>query len=215
MSIRTHDRESGVPGGGKGRKDRVGGSGVYPMSGPHPPGNAPAVWPGGWGQGKRGAAGYQDHGESELNLAQVIPEKVRDLMTKDPAFCQASDTAALAARIMKEHNIGALPVVANLHTRMLTGIVTDRDLAVRVMAAGLDPHASAVHEIMSSPVITCSPDADYPEVVRLMERHQIKRVLAVDQSGCVVGIVSQADIALRLPEAAVIADVVRSIAQPR
>lgn len=60
------ERESGVPGGGKGRKDDVGRSGVYPMSGPHPPGNVELKPQASWGQGQRGAAGYEDHGGSAL-----------------------------------------------------------------------------------------------------------------------------------------------------
>ena len=70
---RDKKRESGRPGGGAGRKDKVGPSGVYPMSGPHPRSDAPIVWPGAWGQGKRGAAGYEDHGESELNFDVLSP----------------------------------------------------------------------------------------------------------------------------------------------
>lgn len=60
-------RESGAPGGGQGRRDEVGRSGVYPMSGPHPPGNAPIRTEAAWGQGERGAAGYKNHGRSELS----------------------------------------------------------------------------------------------------------------------------------------------------
>ncbi len=66
-------RESGLPGGGKGRKDEVGGSGVYPLSGPLPPSNAPLRGQMEWGQGERGNAGYEDHGESELTLAPAPP----------------------------------------------------------------------------------------------------------------------------------------------
>ncbi len=60
------NREGGVPGGGKGRKDEVGRSGVYPMSGPHPPGNVELKQQASWGQGERGASGYENHGGSEL-----------------------------------------------------------------------------------------------------------------------------------------------------
>jgi CBS domain-containing protein len=220
MSIRTIDkastkRESGSPGGGKGRKDRVGPSGVYPMSGPHPKGDAPVVWPGSWGQGKRGPAGYEDHGESALISTRVVPEKCRDIMTKDPAFCQASDTAVIAAKLMKKHDVGALPVVGNLHTAKLAGIVTDRDLAMKVVTAGSDPRTILVQDIMTSKVVTCSPDDDYQIALNLMERHQVKRIPAVDNSGRVVGMISQADVALRVPEAAKIAEVVKSIAQPK
>ncbi len=184
------------------------------MSGPHPPGDAPAVWPGTWGQGKRGAAGYEDHGESELRVNPVAPEKCRDLMTKDPAFCQMSDTAAIVAKLMKRHNIGALPVVGNLHTARLVGILTDRDLAMKVVATGLDPNKITAGEIMTSKVVTCSPDDDYQTALNLMERHQLKRIPAVDKLGRVVGMISQADLALRTRDDLKIAEVVKAIVQP-
>ncbi len=184
------------------------------MSGPHPPGDAPMVWPGSWGQGKRGASGYEDHGESELNIAPVMPEKCRDIMTKDPVFCQASDSASLAAKLMLKHNIGALPVVGSLPENKLVGILTDRDLAMKVVAPGRDPHQTTVYDIMSSPVITCSPDDDYQTALDLMEGHQIKRIPAVDRGGHVVGMISEADVALRIPDEKKIEELVRSVVQP-
>src|SRR5438477_6477031 len=84
---RAQKRESGLPGGGAGRVDKVGGSGVYPMSGPHPSGDAPIIPEPAWGQGERGAAGYEDHGESAIYMVNIPPEKCRDLMTKDPICC--------------------------------------------------------------------------------------------------------------------------------
>jgi len=213
--IEKHNKkDSGRPGGGAGRKDRVGPSGVYPMSGPHPPGEAPAVWPGSWGQGKRGASGYEDHGESELIMTRVVPEKCRDIMTKDPVFCQASDSAVIAAKLMKKHNIGVLPVVGNLHESKLVGVITDRDLAMRVVAAGLLPQTTTVNKIMSCPVVTCSPDDDYQQALDLMEQHQLKRIPAIDNSGRVVGMISLADVALRIPDQTKTAEVVKSVAQP-
>lgn len=184
------------------------------MSGPHPPGNAPLVWPGSWGQGKRGAAGYEDHGDSELSASRVVPEKCRDLMTKDPAFCQASDIVSIPAKLMKTHNIGFVPVVGTLRSGKLVGIVTDRDLALRVLASGCDPKRTTVSEIMSSPVVTCSPDDNYHIALDLMERHQLKRIVAVDKSGRAVGVISQADVALRIPDQGETTEVFRSIAQP-
>lgn len=207
------DRESGQPGGGAGRRDEVGSSGVYPMSGPHPAGDVPVVWPASWGQGKRGSAGYEDHGESELNILPVAPEKCRDIMTKDPVLCQAGDSAVVAAKLMQDHNIGALPVVGDL--RKLVGIITDRDLAMRVVASGRNPQTITVQEIMSQPVVTCSPDDEYQKAVELMERHQIKRIPEVDNAGQVVGIISQADVALWILDEKKIAEVVKSIAQPQ
>lgn len=211
---RAKNRESGLPGGGAGRKDRVGGSGVYPMSGPHPKGDAPLVWPGAWGQGKRGAAGYEDHGESELQIQRAQPELCRDIMTKDPVFCQASDTAVIAAKLMKAHNIGALPVIGNLQTKKLVGIITDRDLALRVIADAKNPGAVKLDRIMTQPVITCSPDDPYQNALDLMERHQVKRIPATDRLGRVVGMISEADVALRVADAPKTAEVVTSICRP-
>jgi len=203
------------PGGKASKIDEVGHSGVYPMSGPLPPGDAPAIWPASWGQGKRGAAGYEDHGESELNFRRVIPEKCRDIMSKDPAFCQANDTVAIAGKLMQKHDIGVLPVVENLQTTKVVGIITDRDLAMRVLGAGREPHLTLVRDVMSKPVVTCSPDDDYPVVLELMEKHQLKRIVAVDKAGRAVGMISLADIALRVPDVAKVGEVVVTIAQPR
>lgn len=203
------ERKSTQPG----RTDVVGSSGVYPMSGPHPKGEAPLVWPASWGQGERGAAGYEDHGESELSISLIMPGKCRDFMTKDPVICQSSDSSVVAAKLMQEHNIGALPVVGDKH--QVVGIITDRDLAMRVVAQGRAPETTAVKDIMSHPVVICSPDDEWQKAIELMERYQIKRIPVIDNAGEAVGIISQADVALRIPEDKTIAEAMRAIAQPQ
>ena len=212
---KSKKRESGVPGGGAGRKDEVGRTGVYPMSGPHPPGDAPIVTPAAWGQGKRGAAGFEDHGESELNIPRVTPEKCRDVMTKDPVCCLASDAVSVAAQLMREHDIGVLPVVSDASAKVLVGIVTDRDLALRVVAGERDPRHCEVEDIMSRPVVTCSPDDDYRKALDLMEQYRVRRIPQIDISGRVVGLISQADVALRVHDEAKTAEVVTEISRPR
>ena len=208
------ERESGLPGGGSGRKDEVGRSGVYPMSGPHPSGDAPIVTPASWGQGKRGAPGYEDHGESELNISRVSPEKCRDIMTKDPVCCLAADTVSAAAELMRKYDVGVLPVVLSHASKTLVGMITDRDLALRVVAEERNPHQSTVERIMSRPVVICSPDDPYQKVIHLMERHQLRRIPQVDNSGRVVGIISQADIALRVRDEAKTAEVLTEVSRP-
>jgi len=210
----AQERESGLPGGGAGRKEEVGRSGVYPMSGPHPGGDAPIVTPASWGQGKRGPAGYQDHGESELNVAQVTPEKCRDVMTKDPVCCLGNDSVNLAADLMRKHDVGILPVVLSQANKTLIGIVTDRDLALRVVAEGRDPVKWTVEQIMTRPVVVCSPDDNYQKAIHLMERHQLRRIPQVDNSGRVVGMIAQADIALRVHEDSKTSEVVTEISRP-
>ncbi len=203
-----------MPGGGAGRKDAIGRTGVYRVSGPQPPGDAPIVAMGSWGQGARGAAGYEDHGESELFYRPVTPEKCRDIMTKDPFCCVPADTAAQAARLMKRHDIGILPVVEDRAKKKILGVVTDRDLALKVVAKGLNPAATAVKAVMSKPAIRCSPDDEYERAIELMEEHRIRRVLVTDNFERVVGVIAESDIALRLHDLGKTGELVTAVTQP-
>ncbi len=203
-----------MPGGGAGRKDVVGRSGVYRVSGPQPHGDAPIVGMASWGQGSRGAAGYEDHGESEFFYRPVTPEKCRDIMTKDPFCCVTTDTTAQAARLMKRHDIGVLPVVGDRAGKKLVGVVTDRDLALRVVARGLDPSSIAVKAVMSKPAVQCSPDEGYETAIALMEKWRIRRVFATDRSGRVVGVIAESDVALRLHHPEKTGEVVAWVSQP-
>ena len=85
---------------------------------------------------------------------------------------------------------------------------------MRVVGEARDPDTVTVDQIMSRPVVTCSPDDPYRKALNQMELHQIKRVPAVDKAGRVVGIISQADVALRVGNDRKTAEVVKSIAQP-
>src|SRR5262245_11311587 len=197
---RNDKRESGLPGGGAGRKDDVGHSGVYPMSGPHPPGEAPIAEQAGWGQGTRGPAGFEDHGESEIIVSHTTPERCRDIMSKDPVCCLPNDSTETAAQLMREHDTGILPVVSNREDKKLLGVVTDRDIAMTVVADACDPRDTRVESIMSWPPFVVSPGDPYAHALQTMERNRIRRVPVVDRTGRVVGIISQADIALRVPD---------------
>jgi CBS domain-containing protein len=211
--IREDKRESGMPGGGAGRKDDVRGSGVYPMSGPLPASDAPLVGQTGWGQGARGAAGFEDHGESEITVQQTTPERCRDIMTKEPVCCLPSDSTEKAARLMTKYDTGMIPVVSNMEDKKLVGVVTDRDLAVTVVADACDPKRTSVESVMSRPPIVCSPDDPYQHALETMERNRIRRVAVVDRSGCLVGVISQADIALRVRDRNQTAEVVEEISR--
>ncbi|MBV8847390.1 MAG: CBS domain-containing protein [Bryobacterales bacterium] len=209
-------RESGLPGGGAGRRDEdVGKSGVYPMSGPHPPGDAPIVTPGSWGQGARGAAGYEDHGESEIYMIGVKPEKCRDLMTKDPLCCLPGDSVQQVAQMMKEFDVGVVPIVEDQREKRLAGVVTDRDLAVKALAGERDPREVTIAEVMSLHVVTCSPDDDCGAALQLMEAHRVRRIPVLDASGRIVGIISQGDVAVRMREAEKTAELVMEVSQPQ
>jgi CBS domain-containing protein len=120
--------------------------------------------------------------------------RVRDIMTPDPACCTPESTAQEAALLMKEHDCGAIPVVEPRESRRLAGIVTDRDLAIRGLAAGKGPE-TPVRELMTEAPVSCNPDDEVEIVREVMVARLVRRVPVVDENGNLVGIVAQADIA--------------------
>jgi CBS domain-containing protein len=139
--------------------------------------------------------------------------KVRDIMTESPACCSPEQTVREAARLMAQNDCGAVPVVDEA-TRQVVGVVTDRDLAIRVLAEGRGPD-TRVSEVMTRDPSCCTPDADVQELERLMAERQVRRVPVVEDGRC-VGVVAQADLA-RHPEAVSeqeVAHVVEEISQP-
>jgi CBS domain-containing protein len=137
----------------------------------------------------------------------------RDLMTKDPVTCLPGDTTAEAAQLMRDHDTGMIPVVSNLREKKLLGVLTDRDLALRVVAEGRDSTRWKVESIVSRLAASCSPDDPYEYALQMMERHQIRRLPVVDGTGRIVGIISQADVALRVHDRSQTAEVVREISR--
>lgn len=122
--------------------------------------------------------------------------KAREIMTPNPR-CVTPDTRLQnAARLMKEEDVGILPVVDEVGSTRLIGVLTDRDIALRCVAEGHDSSRCAVREVMTTDVRTASPDQDVDEVMNLMGREQVRRIPIVDEKGGVVGIIAQADIML-------------------
>src|SRR5690242_8596960 len=117
---------------------------------------------------------------------------LRDVMTPDPVTVRSSDPVAQAARVMRDEDVGSVPAVDE---GTIAGIITDRDIAVKVVAAGVDPQSAAVSEFMSPHLITGRPGMTLTEASRLMGREQIRRLPVVDQNR-LVGIVSLGDLAL-------------------
>jgi CBS domain-containing protein len=115
-------------------------------------------------------------------------------MTPDPACCTPDSTAREAATLMREHDCGSIPVVEGSQSKRLIGTVTDRDLAVRGLAAGKGPE-TPVRELMTEAPITTAPDDEIEVVREVMVSRMVRRVPVVDENGTVVGIVAQADIA--------------------
>jgi CBS domain-containing protein len=122
----------------------------------------------------------------------TVAKSVRDAMTEDPRSIGASASVVEAARVMREEHIGSLPVTDD---DQLVGMVTDRDITTRVVAESADPKMTSVGDVYSRDLISVEPDKDLAEALRLMARHQVRR-LPVVENGRLVGIVAQADIAL-------------------
>jgi CBS domain-containing protein len=122
----------------------------------------------------------------------------KELMTPEPACCTKDTPLRDAATLMVQNDCGEIPVVDGT-SRKVIGVVTDRDIVCRAVAAGKNPLDLRVGEVMSSPVVSVQERADADEVMRVMETHQIRRVPVVNHNGELCGIVSQADIARQRP----------------
>ncbi len=120
--------------------------------------------------------------------------RVKQIMTPDPACCVPESTAQDAARLMRNHDCGSIPVVQSISSRRLVGTVTDRDLAVRGLAEGRGPDAP-VRELMTQDPVACVPEDEVEDLRQVMVRELVRRVPVVDADGVLVGIVAQADIA--------------------
>ena len=117
--------------------------------------------------------------------------QVRELMNPGVVTIAASDSAALASRLLSRHNVGALPVCTG--DGRLRGIVTDRDIVLRCIAAEEDPAQTPVRDVMTRGCYTVSPEDDCREATRLMAARQVRR-LPVVEGGRVVGMLSLGDL---------------------
>jgi CBS domain-containing protein len=136
--------------------------------------------------------------------------KVRDVMTAGPVCVTPDTPVSVVAEVMDSDNIGSVPVVEN---DRLTGVITDRDIVVRAIAQGKDPRGMPVREIYSRDVIAVTPDDKLKDVVSIMADNQIRRIPVVDQENHLVGVISQADIALEAKEKTV-GELVEEISKP-
>jgi CBS domain-containing protein len=119
-------------------------------------------------------------------------QSIREIMTPNPSTIEPSNSVVEAARIMKQEDAGVVPVTEN---GRLTGMITDRDIAVRVVAERKDPQSTTVREVASTDLLTVDPQQDLDEALRLMTQHQVRRLPVVEEDGRLVGIVAQADVA--------------------
>jgi CBS domain-containing protein len=131
-------------------------------------------------------------------------------MTSNPRTVDPSTPVVEAARVLKEEDVGSVPIVDG---DTLVGILTDRDIAVRVVAEGRDLQRTTTGDVASRELVTVDPQQPLDEALRLMAKHQVRRLPIVEEDGRLVGIVAQADIARAVGDQKT-GDVVEQISQP-
>lgn len=142
-------------------------------------------------------------------------KKCSDIMTQDPHCCLASDSVDKIAQLMGRHDIGPVLVIDNEQTRKLAGIITDRDLALKVVAEGRNAQTTTAEEVMTQKVMAVRDDDDVQKALDMMSELQLRRLPVIDSSGRIVGILAQADVATRFNQPQKTADVVKDISQAR
>jgi CBS domain-containing protein len=120
---------------------------------------------------------------------------IESIMTKQPVCCNPAATVQDVAKMMREHDIGAIPVVSDLVSKKLIGIITDRDLCVSAMADGQDPRTTSITDYFTKTVITCAPEETLQACEQKMKQHRVRRIPVVDKQNSCIGMVVQADIA--------------------
>jgi CBS domain-containing protein len=138
-------------------------------------------------------------------------KKARDIMTANPQVVTPADSVSRAAEIMRDADVGVVPVVEDQGSMRLAGVVTDRDIAIRVVAEGRNGDTST-REVMSSGLATVGPDDDVSSVLDLMKAEQVRRIPVVEGDR-LVGIIAQADVATDLGNDKKTGEVVEKISE--
>jgi CBS domain-containing protein len=136
-------------------------------------------------------------------------QTIKDVMTSNPCTIDAEKPVAYAAKMMRDEDVGLAPIVEG---DTLIGMLTDRDIAVRVVAEGRDPGQVTAKDVASKQVVTVDPQQDLDEALRIMAKHQVRRLAVVEEDGKLVGVVAQADVA-RLGNQAQTSELVEEISK--
>jgi CBS domain-containing protein len=134
-------------------------------------------------------------------------------MTKDLVYSLPDESVAKVAQLMKKEDIGPVLVVNNEKDKTLVGIVTDRDLALKVVGEGRDPKNTKVGDVMTGKVVTIRSEDSVENAMKAMAQYQLRRIPVVDDHSRLVGIISQADVATRVNEPKKTAEVVKEISK--
>jgi CBS domain-containing protein len=136
-----------------------------------------------------------------------------EVMTPSPTCCNPQHTTSEAAELMQREDVGLVPVTAQDGNKLI-GVITDRDIVLKVVAEGRDPRSTGVTEVMSTDLATCLPQETVETVMDLMATRQLRRIPIVDRDGSLVGIVAQADVATRIANPQETGQVVQAISEP-
>lgn len=137
--------------------------------------------------------------------------QLKNVMSRDLEMVEPTSTLQQAAEKMKSINAGMMPVVDD---EQLVGMLTDRDITIRAVAKGKDPRTTRVSEIMTPEAVACFEDQDLEDAVTLMGEKQIRRLMVLDRSNHIVGVVSLGDIATLLSDKQVAGSVLKEISMP-
>ena len=141
--------------------------------------------------------------------------KCSEFMTTNPVCCLPDDTVDKAAQLMKTKDVGPVPVIDSQQTKRLIGIITDRDLALTIVADGRDARSTQVEAVMTRDLITCREDDDLQAAFAAMGKHQVRRIPILDGQDRLVGIIAQADVATRPGHEKETGEIVEQISKSR
>jgi CBS domain-containing protein len=137
----------------------------------------------------------------------------QEVMTSNPVCCLPDEKVNKVAQIMKSEGVGSIPVIENRESQHLIGILTDRDLTLKVVATGRNPAKMKIREVMKYNPYTCLQSDDLQKALDTMAIHQVRRIPVIDGNGRIVGIIAQGDIATRLDEAEKTGELVAKISK--
>lgn len=140
--------------------------------------------------------------------------KARDIMTEYPHAVTPTDPLSHAAALMRDSDVGFIPVVDDRTSRRLVGVITDRDIAIRHVADAHNDDCAIKQHMTAGDLATVGPDADTDEVHRLMRERQVRRIPVVDSEGHVIGVIAQADVATKEARDRETGDLVEKISEP-
>jgi CBS domain-containing protein len=120
--------------------------------------------------------------------------KCREIMTTNPICCLPEETVGQVARIMRREHVASLPVISDERSRMLVGIITNRDLVTKVVAESRGPNQTEIAEVMTRTIFACRADDDIDSAIAAMDEHDVRHVPIIDREGSILGIISHGDL---------------------